>query len=419
MFNEIQHISNKWVNEQKHLLADAQLLFQNINTEYGFKLHSLIEQISSLNSRQKIFFYKDHVFHNWLYYIKAEVLEAYENRGHKINFERLSSIIEVLHLAIAVLSDNEFCFCIYPSKIKKFLLPASGLYFDFALIENLGESVFCKYLPESASLEIENVKYPLLKFQGVESIKIVNNNFDFFTDPTGDKYNISFDSEIELQLWISTLEKALEILKADEVSFDLVSSFVSYLVPLKQNDVVTNLSFSVRNLPNVIFKNNELTPYLIGETLVHEADHQFFYAIEKSVNFWKGNIKLQQPTFFSPWRDDPRPLDGILRGLSSFARVSQYYSTIIRTCKFTSQQLEQVGLMLLQRLRESDIALNTILETQQLSEYGLVYVNEIQATLTSINVIALTFPQFERWNQHAARSIKKHKENWLLINSRE
>ncbi len=164
----------------------------------------------------------------------------------------------------------------------------------------------------------------MTSFPQFDSIKIVNDNFDFFLDPTGDKYSIDFDNEIVLTEWIKTLEEALIIIKADETSYKLVRNFVSYLIPLKQREAIKNLSFSVRNLPNVIFKSNELTPYVIGETLVHEADHQFFYAIEKFDNFWSSDVLLQEAIYFSPWRDDPRPLDGILRGLSSFARVSKY-----------------------------------------------------------------------------------------------
>ncbi len=416
MFNQIQNVNSNWVNEQKSLLTDSQLLFQNIHPDLGVKLQKFIDRLSTLNSKNEDSFYKDHVFHNWLNEIKTEVLNAYENSEHKINFERISNIVELLNLAVAVLSQAEFEFSFNSLDISKFLLPVSGFHFDFSSIGKSNLKIFCKYFPALATIEIENVKYPLSKFKGFESIKIADGNFDFFSDPTGDEYNIDFDSEIDLPTWISTLGKAFEIIRTDESSHQLVSNFASYLIPLKQKEVIKNLSFSVRNLPSVIFKNNELTPYLIGETLVHESDHQLFYAIEKFDNFWKEDIKLQPPIYLSPWRDDPRPLEGILRGLSSFARVSQYYSTAIRTYDFTEQQLEQVGLMLLTRLRESEVALNTVFESQQLSDFGFQYAKEIQETLASVNSIAKTFYQYDRWNQHATETIKSHKENWELIN---
>lgn len=416
MFNQIENVSSNWVSEQKSLLTDAQLLLQNINSDLGIELQKFIDQISLLNSKSSNSFFKDHVFHNWLNEIKTEVLKFYENSNYKIDFEKLSNIIALMNVSIAVLSQKELQFKINPTVVSKFLLPVSGFHFVFDSFSTNNQCIVCKYFPKTESIEFDGTEFSFIKFLGFESIKIAHNNFGFFSDPSGDEYGIDYDSEIDLPIWVSTLQKAIEIIKTDKSSYDLVSNFASYLVPLKQKEVIKNLSFSVRNLPSVIFKNNELTPYLIGETLVHESDHQLFYAIEKFDNFWKEDIKLQEPIFLSPWRDDPRPLDGILRGLSAFARVAQYYSTAIRTYEFTSQQLEQVGLMLLQRLRESELALNTVKESEQLSEFGLQYANEISETLSSVNTVAETFEQFERWNQVALETIGKHIENWQLIN---
>jgi hypothetical protein len=416
MFNQIEIASSDWVCEQKSLLADAQLLLQNINSDLGVELQKFIHHLSSLDSKNNDLFFKDHIFHNWLNEIKTEVLSVYENNNYEADFEKLSGIIHLMNLSIAVLSQEEIQFNINPMFVSRFLLPVSGLHLITDSISKTSQNITCKYLPNTSSLYLEEKKFCLSQFQGFESIKIAHNNFDFFSDPSGDEYNIEYDNEIDLPVWVSTLEKAIEIIKTDKSSYDLVSNFASYLVPLKQKEVIKNLSFSVRNLPGVIFKNNELNPFLIGETLVHESDHQLFYAIEKFDNFWKDDIKLQKPIFLSPWRDDPRPLDGILRGLSSFARVSQYYSTAITAYGFTPKQLEQVGLMLLQRLRESEVALNTVLQSEQLSEFGNQYANEIQETLNAVNAIVEKFEQFERWNYAALETIKNHKENWQLIN---
>jgi HEXXH motif-containing protein len=241
-------------------------------------------------------------------------------------------------------------------------------------------------------------------------------NFDFFYDPSGDKYSIDFDTSIDLSLWLSSLEDAMKIISTDDSSFELVSSFVSYIVPLKQKTSIQNLSFSVRNLPSVIFKNNELNPCLVGETLVHESDHQLFYAIEKFNNFWREDSLEQEPIYYSPWRDDPRPIDGILRGLSSFTRVSSYYSSAIKTYNFTDKQIDQVGLVFLKRLRESEVALNIVLKSNQLSLFGQHYLDEIQEKLILANLTAKTFRQYIRWNKFAIKEIQKHKDKWKLIN---
>ena len=135
MFNQIQTVSFNWVSEQRSLLADAQLLFQNINSDFGAELQKFIENLSSLDSINQDSFFKDHICHNWLNETKTEVLNVYENSGYKIDFEKLNGILSLMNLAVAVLSEKEYQFTIKPKIFSKFLLPVSGLHFDFNLIE--------------------------------------------------------------------------------------------------------------------------------------------------------------------------------------------------------------------------------------------------------------------------------------------
>ncbi len=275
----------------------------------------------------------------------------------------------------------------------------------------------CAFLPQTEEIEIAGKFFKLSSFNKVAFIKIVNHSFDFFSDPTGEKYTIGYDTEIDLTKWVSTLKEALDIINADETSKHLVENFVSYLVPLKQLEDIKNLSFSVRNLPGVIFKNNELVPYLIGETLVHEADHQLFYAIEKFEKFWDTDVRTQEAIYFSPWRDDPRPLDGILRGLSSFARVSKYYSTILSVIPFSTTQIDAVGIMLLTRLRQSQAALEIVINANDLSAFGIKYANEIKQTRQDVDDEVNRYKQYERWNDNAISAIENHKNNWKILNA--
>ena len=102
----------------------------------------------------------------------------------------------------------------------------------------------------------------------------------------------------------------------------LVSLFGRVLAPLEVN-VSHSLSVSFRSLPKVIFLSVSDDPLVLAETLVHEADHNLLYAIDRRFGFWKSN-EAYKPIHWSPWRDDPRPLDGNLRGASAFTTVSEF-----------------------------------------------------------------------------------------------
>lgn len=416
MFNQIEFINDKWIDEQIELLSDTQLLIANINSNLGVVLKGVIADLSALDTCKRNIILKDHVFYTWLNEIKIELINAYETTNPTIKEERISSILNLLKLTICIVNKTELLFTIYSSPGSKILLPVLGLIFEIPKIVKENQKLQCKYVPNTITLEIERTKCHFFSFPQFETIKIAVNNFEFFFDPSGERYSISFDENITPHEWIKSLDEAFKIIQCDDSSSKLVKYFVSYLVPLKQGQVINNLSFSVRNLPNVVFKNNELNPYLIGETLVHEADHQFFYAIEKFYRFWDSDVLLQKPIYFSPWRDDPRPLDGILRGLSSFARVSNYYSFVLKTTECSHQQIDRIGTILLTRLTESEIALETILESKQLSKFGEAYIDEIQDTLIQVSEFAKSRNEYIKWRNDADEAINLHKNKWKTAN---
>src|SRR6185369_10165192 len=79
-----------------------------------------------------------------------------------------------------------------------------------------------------------------------------------------------------------------------------------------------NISHS--DLPFAIIVSLNGSPYYIGDVIVHEFHHHRLFAIEEDGPF------LDEPAddletvarYCSPWREDARPLHGILHGLYVF-----------------------------------------------------------------------------------------------------
>jgi hypothetical protein len=322
----------------------------------------------------------------------------------------------MLNLTVSVAAGYELTFNWLPSFDSLTLLPGAGYYFNLNDAISKEAPCKCRYEPNLCALEVEGSHKELKLFEQVESISIIDKNFTFFSDPTGDEYDIKFDNNINLNQWSKTLREALKIVETDKLSDQLVKNYVTFLVPLRQNKNERNLSFSVRNLPGVIFKNNEITPHLIGETLVHEADHQFFYAVERFNKFWKSDVRQQKPTYYSPWRDDPRPIDGVLRGLSAFTRVSKYYSSALESYQFTKEEHEVVGRLFLSRIEEAKAAFEIISGEEQLSDFGTKYLIDIRDILSQSKASAEKHPQYDRWRNLALDNIEKHRKNWQKLN---
>jgi hypothetical protein len=358
MFLHVHEINQRWISEKESLLGDMQLLIANLSEEDGKRLQICIKKIIILDAVQKNAIIKDPIFLKWVSDVNDEVLNVYDGTGRAWNNEKLNKGIELVTVAIVNLQEKGF-----------------------------------SYLP----------------LPQLEGIKIINKRIDPFFDE-GSDYDVEFDFDIDEAQWLSTLRAALELVKSDAVCEQLIKNFVSYLVPLKQKKVIQNLSFSSRNLVNVIFKNNEDSPYIFGETLVHEADHQFFYALENFYNIWNADVEQQRAIYRSPWRDDARPLDGIIRGVRAFVRVSKYYSSVMRDINETS--IDNVGSLQLLKIVQCEDAISTILSSKELSEFGREYVLEMQDILQQSDSSVRRYANYKYWRSDAMNTLNTHRENW-------
>jgi hypothetical protein len=246
---------------------------------------------------------------------------------------------------------------------------------------------------------------PLASLPQIKWIRIATGSaIELFV--AGSEYGVELDDDVDVIEWSNVASRALELIALDPDNDKLVRTFVSYIVPLRQREKIQNLSFSSRDFPNVIFKNNEVYPVRFGETLVHEADHQFFYALEECHTFWMTNPQSHAAVHFSPWRDDPRPLDGILRGLSAFTRVLKFYSATLR--RANGGDAETLGNMLAQRLIECQNAAATLMESGELSPAGESYVQELVTVLDGSESEFSGLEAFSRWKSGAVNSLRLH-----------
>lgn len=412
MFARVEYANQVWVNAQLAATDDVFLLAANLNPRLRPDIERLSDKLYALDSTTRFAICKDHTFCKWLTELKTAVVDAYDNGGATLqNTERFAVLLTMLELAVSVSAGIKFSFMLRAEMESTIMLPGSRYLLELPAIAAQDE-IACRYLPRSGGIEMGVRQLPFSSFERVDSISVVDQAFSLFAAPTGDSYAFAIDDGIDVAKWVATLREALALIHLDDISREVVNNFVSFLVPLRQDGDTRNISFSVRNLPGVVFKNNEMTPYVIGETLVHEADHQFFYAVERFERFWESDIRLQEPVFYSPWRDDPRPLDGILRGLSAFARVSAYYSTLLARDQLAASDFDNVGRLLLTRLEESDIAYSTITGTGQLTAFGRQYLSEVREVLDHSRHSASNLGHYQRWKEQAQKTVNTHRAEW-------
>lgn len=356
MFHDIEAANKQWVEKRETALHDVALLLAKVNGDCARVFNTLIDRVHNLSFADKAYHLKSPAIQRVLGTLIDDVLSFYD------------------HSSEACLRDAR----------------------DVRLREVVNEldSVFvsdsaCRNLPTLGWIRI--VSGPVAK------------QFN-----AGSEYGVEIATDIDLSSWEAATRGALSLIALSPGSDILVRTFVSYIVPLKQREEVKNLSFSTKELPNVIFKNNEASAMRFGETLVHEADHQFFYALEECQEFWNADPRSQAAAYFSPWRDDSRPLDGILRGLSAFTRVALYYLGLFNIG--ADQNADTIGPLLMQRIVECKDAASILSQSGELSHAGNVYLRELTGALREVEQGVSAHEDSLRWRVAAEGILNAHRE---------
>lgn len=96
---------------------------------------------------------------------------------------------------------------------------------------------------------------------------------------------------------------------------------IRWYVPIDSPDRMTHNSFSVRDLFGVMFISAAYQDARLAEAMVHEYHHNQLYLLQELESL------AELPAgalFYSPFRKDPRPLDGLLHAVFVFSAVATF-----------------------------------------------------------------------------------------------
>jgi HEXXH motif-containing protein len=103
------------------------------------------------------------------------------------------------------------------------------------------------------------------------------------------------------------------------------------IVALRERELgSTTNNISHSDLPFAIIASLNLSPYYLGDVLVHEFHHHRLFAIEEDGPFLDERVDDLESVarYCSPWREDARPLHGILHGLYVFIPTTRYWLAV-------------------------------------------------------------------------------------------
>ena len=178
------------------------------------------------------------------------------------------------------------------------------------------------------------------------------------------------------------------VIKQKEIksSFELLNKFFkrdidvllnycecAYMIHSKENSFFSGndeVNLGLIYLPNI--KNK----FYLAECVLHEFMHQRLCIIEDVAKIFEGS-KHQNEKYYSPWRNDARPLRMVVHGLYVFTAIIEYWCCFLNDNKMKQHAIENCYLRILQ----NKDAIKIINKYSKLTEIG----NFIMTKLIEIN----------------------------------
>ncbi|MEC4004834.1 HEXXH motif-containing putative peptide modification protein [Flavobacterium sp. SUN052] len=133
-----------------------------------------------------------------------------------------------------------------------------------------------------------------------------------------------------LGIVISKVKSALAVLLQVPEVYTFINTIVQSIQILKAEDSETDISYSHPDIPFSIFfsvceEDSLISDLRVAESILHESMHLYLTLIENVLPLIETNTK---EVFYSPWRDQERPLRGVLHGMFVFKAIKDFYKLI-------------------------------------------------------------------------------------------
>jgi HEXXH motif-containing protein len=147
--------------------------------------------------------------------------------------------------------------------------------------------------------------------------------------PALDLFEASANRDFSIQReWKPLLEAALGLVRLhDPRSFEQIGAVIQVVAmqPPSEARFLDNVSHS--DLPGAILLCTVRSPWFLADVLIHELHHNRLFFIEESAPFLEAEADdlESHAVHCSPWREDRRPLHGILHAVYVFIPATRFW----------------------------------------------------------------------------------------------
>jgi HEXXH motif-containing protein len=180
-----------------------------------------------------------------------------------------------------------------------------------------------------------------------------------------------------------------------------IRTSINWYVPIGTDSLDTHKSFSAANLIGLVFLSEAANELRLAEAIVHEFHHNELFAYSNVTPLIAG---AADRLFYSPWREDARPLYGLIHAIFVFAGVCDFYRCVEQTEVCHKYHEYLLGLHA-ERIWQLEIGLAQIPD-DQLTEAG-------QGLISSLRARVERHRQDFAGNHTAPPSIETHLRTWM------
>jgi HEXXH motif-containing protein len=207
-------------------------------------------------------------------------------------------------------------------------------------------------------------------------------------------------SDDALETWRDHLNGAWQVL-ADRHAhrLDTIAAAVRCLVPVEQAGGFGGVSASSADAPGAVALTAPANPTRLAATLIHESQHYRLATLHDLRPLYPPSRRL----YYSPWRNDPRPVSGVVHALMAFTGVADFWS---REHTDAASELEYA-----RHVRQLRVA-HDVAATSELTPLGAALVNALGDTIDALPLETGT----EDVRRIADDLVATHRASWRLRN---
>lgn len=225
--------------------------------------------------------------------------------------------------------------------------------------------------------------------------------------PYYDKVNLLIGDtnvkDFEEKLWYAFKS----IARIDKSLHDDILSIMEFYVPLVDPTECTSTSFTFNHFPHITFLSDSFSIATILENVIHEYHHNKLNLTMKFHNF----LSDKGGRYFSPWRNDVRPLNGLVHGIYVFTQIYSFYVKALDAegDLITSEQKSFIKFRMSLIYHELCLAFFQIeSDDSELTDLGREFIDELYSMF-------LNFPNYDFIGQIPS-GVFEHIQNWLENN---